>query len=96
MPEPLAGASGDGYRVRISEVGTENSRCSSEFYLVASADAPGPGEMGGPSIVVIEPNANSIAVAGEAYTVEVKLYIIHTKSCFFCCFSFWGTGGDMR
>ena len=71
MPEPLGGVSGDGYRVRISEVGTDTSRCSSDFYLVASEDAPGPFEEGGPSIVVIEPNSNSVAVAGDAYTVEV-------------------------
>lgn len=70
MPEPLGGVSGDGYRVRISEVGTENARCSSEFYLVASEDAPGPGEMGGPTVVVVEPNSNSVAVAGDAYTIE--------------------------
>lgn len=72
MPEPLAGISGDGYRVRIIEVGTENYRCSSDFYLMSTADAPGPGEMGGPSLVVIEPNAQSVAVAGDAYTVEVS------------------------
>lgn len=72
MPEPLGGVSGDGYRVRISEVGTENARCSSEFYLVASEDAPGPGEMGGPTVVVVEPNSNSVAVAGDAYTIEVS------------------------
>ena len=96
MPEPLAGASGDGYRVRIVEVGTDNYRCSSDFYLMASADAPGVGEMGGPTIGVVEPNGNSVAVAGDAYTVEVRwlTFVAVASICFLsltpvCVFVLW-------
>eukprot|EP00752_Nemacystus_decipiens_P006737 g6056.t1 len=69
LPEPVAGHSNNGYRVRIAEVGTDNFRCSEDFYLMASADAPAPGEPGGPTMAVVSPNAGDMAVAGEVYTV---------------------------
>lgn len=72
LPEPVAGHSNNGYRVRIAEVGTEKFRCSEDFYLMASADAPVAGEPGGPTMAVISPDAGSMAVAGEVYTVEVS------------------------
>ncbi|CAM9687168.1 unnamed protein product [Ectocarpus sp. 8 AP-2014] len=70
FPEPVAGHSNNGYRVRISEVGTDNFRCSEDFYLVASADVLEFGEPGGPTMEVVAPEANALAVAGETYTVE--------------------------
>ena len=80
MPEPIAAYAGDGgglrtsqggYRVRIQEVGTETFRCSADFYLMSSDDAAVLGTDGGASLDVVAPNANSMAVAGEEYTVEV-------------------------
>ncbi|CAM9883384.1 unnamed protein product [Scytosiphon promiscuus] len=70
LPEPVGGYSDSGYRIRITEVGTETFRCSDDFYLVASADAAGPGEPGGPTMEVVAPSAGSLAFAGEVYTVE--------------------------
>ncbi|CAN0176837.1 unnamed protein product [Ectocarpus sp. 6 AP-2014] len=70
FPEPVAGHSNNGYRVRISEVGTDNFRCSEDFYLVASTDVLEFGEPGGPTMEVVAPEANALAVAGETYTVE--------------------------
>ncbi|CAM9650948.1 unnamed protein product [Pylaiella littoralis] len=70
FPEPMNGVSNDGYRVRISEVGSETFRCSDDFYLMSSADAPAAGEPGGPTVEVLAPDANSMALAGEMYTVE--------------------------
>lgn len=72
LPEPVAGHSNNGYRMRIAEVGTDKFRCSEDFYLMASADAPALGELGGPSMAVVSPDAGAMAVAGEVYTVEVS------------------------
>ena len=55
MPEPIAGNSGDGYRVRIAEVGTDNFRCSQDFCLVSSADAALVGVAGGATMDVVVP-----------------------------------------
>lgn len=73
LPEPVAGHSNNGYRMRIAEVGTEKFRCSEDFYLMGSADALAPGEAGGPSMAVISPDKGAMAVAGEIYTVEVRM-----------------------
>ncbi|CAN0146176.1 unnamed protein product [Scytosiphon promiscuus] len=70
LPEPIAGYSDSGYRIRIAEVDTETFRCSDDFYLMSSADAAATGEVGGPTIEVIAPSAGSVAFAGEVYTVE--------------------------
>lgn len=73
LPEPINGHSNNGYRMRISEVGAEdNFRCSEDFYLMASADADAPGQPNGPTLEVLEPSEDSMAVAGETYTVEVR------------------------
>lgn len=72
FPEPLGGRSNDGYRIRIAEVGSETYRCSDDFYLMSSADAPAAGEEGGPSMEVVAPTADALAIAGEIYTVEVR------------------------
>ncbi len=53
-------------------MGSELSRCSEDFYLLSSADAPGVGEQGGPSMAVISPDADSLAEVGGTYTVEVR------------------------
>lgn len=53
-------------------MGTEKFRCSEDFYLMASADAPAPGEPGGPAMAVVSPDKGAMAVAGEIYTVEVS------------------------
>lgn len=75
MPEPIAGVSGDGYRVRVAEVnGTDRATCSDDFYLVSSSDAPNVGESGGPSMVVVEPSSEAVAIAGDTYTVEVSVF----------------------
>ena len=71
LPEPIAGYSGDGYRVRITEVGTDRFRCSQDFYLMSSADAALVGMDGGASLDVVVPTSYSVAVAGEEYTIEV-------------------------
>lgn len=72
MPEPLDGVSSNGYRVRLAQVGygSERIRCSEDFYLVSSQDVPLPGNTGGPSMAVVSPTADSIAVAGNEYTIE--------------------------
>lgn len=69
LPEPVAGDSGNGYRVRIGKVGTETFRCSEDFYLMSSADAS---ELGGSTMEVVAPSAGALAVAGAVYTVEVN------------------------
>lgn len=46
---------------------------------MASADAPVAGQPGGPSMAVVSPDAGSLAVAGEVYTVEVSFFF------FFLC-----------
>lgn len=76
LPEPVAGHSNNGYRIRIGEVGTETFRCSGDFYLLSSADSALPGEMGAATIQVLAPSAGSLAFAGEVYTVEVGTYEI--------------------
>lgn len=75
MPEPLDGVSSNGYRVRLAQVGygSERIRCSEDFYLVSSQDVPLPGNTGGPSMAVVSPTADSIAVAGNEYTIEVRV-----------------------
>ncbi|CAM9363274.1 unnamed protein product [Hapterophycus canaliculatus] len=70
LPEPVAGYSNNGYRIRIAEIGTETFRCSGDFYLLSSADAAIPGEVGSATIVVVSPTAGSLAFAGEVYTIE--------------------------
>lgn len=74
MPEPLGGVSGSGYRVRITQVGysPERVRCSDNFYLVSADELPVLGYGEGPSIAVVSPTADSVAVAGNEYTVEVR------------------------
>lgn len=67
MPEPVV--PGDGYRVRISQVGGDNVRCSDSFYLMPWTD----GVAGtGAAISVVSPTSESLALAGEEYTVEVS------------------------
>lgn len=69
LPEPVAGHSDNGYRVRIGKIGTETFRCSEDFYLMSSGDA---NELGGPTMEVVAPSAGALAVAGAVYTVEVS------------------------
>ncbi|CAM9309180.1 unnamed protein product [Sphacelaria rigidula] len=66
MPEPLDGVSSNGYRVRISQIGLdeERVRCSDDFYLKASGDSVSQ------SMSVVTPTADSIAIAGNEYTIE--------------------------
>ena len=67
LPEPIE--SGDGYRIRISEVGGDEVRCSDSFYLMGSEE----GMSGtGASIRVVSPTSESVALAGDEYTVEVS------------------------
>lgn len=67
MPEPLV--PGDGYHVRISQVGTDQARCSDSFYLMGSDEA----DMGsGASITVLSPTSESLALPGQEYTVQVR------------------------
>lgn len=48
MPESLGGMSGDGYRMRTTQVGgLDKVLCSEDFNLMASEDAPVVGEVGG-------------------------------------------------
>lgn len=88
MPEPIAGVSGDGYRVRIAEVnGTDRAKCSDDFYLVSSSDVPDVGEPDGPSMVVVEPSSDAVAIAGDTYTVEVGVVFFPA----WLLFEFWNT-----
>lgn len=48
------------------------SDCSDEFYLMASEEAPGVGDVQGPYLVVTSPAEGDFAEAGELYTVEVS------------------------
>lgn len=72
MPEPLAFVSGDGYKLRISEVGSGRVECSDDFYLMSTEDSLLPGEPGPATIDVLSPTKEDVAVAGEEYTVEVR------------------------
>lgn len=91
MPEPIAGMSGHGYRVRISEIGGRLNAfaCSDEFYLSSSAGAAmiESFHLGEPSIAVVSPTKDSVAMAGEEYTIEVIIfyffYAIYGRV--FCC-----------
>ena len=67
-PETLATVTGC---ASLSEVGTDKFRCSQDFYLMSSADAALLGVAGGATMDVVVPTSDSIAVAGEEYTVEV-------------------------
>lgn len=67
MPEPIV--PGSGYRLRISEVGGDAVRCSNNFYLISSGDGTTGTEA---SIMVTSPASESVAIAGEEYTVEVR------------------------
>ena len=80
LPQPIKGYSNNGYRIRISEVGTEKARCSDDFYLMATADVPAVGEAGGPTMAVISPDEGSLAEAGGTYTVEVSLFLTFYSS----------------
>lgn len=65
MTEPII--PGNGYFIRISEVGGDRVRCSSSFYL-AGSDA----EKTGARMTVTEPSKAAVALAGDEYTVEVR------------------------
>ena len=82
LPEPIAGHSNNGYRVRIGEVGSDKFRCSEDFYLLSSVDASVLGEAGGPTMTVVSPNAGAMAVAGEIYTVEVSFFFSFARGPF--------------
>ena len=75
MPEPLGRQSGGGYRIRIAEIGggVDSVRCSDDFFFMASTDVYMTGQVGGPgpSLTVTSPTADSVALSGEEYTVEV-------------------------
>lgn len=73
MPEPVI--SGDEYRLRITQVGTDKSSCSAGFQLVSSVDSVTP------SINILSPTINSVALAGEEYTVEVSGDGMASKTC---------------
>lgn len=68
-------------QVRVADVEeASNSDCSEEFFLMASEEAPGVGDVEGPYLIVTSPADGDFAEAGEAYTVEVSciagLYIL--------------------
>lgn len=95
LPEPVAGHSNNGYRMRIGEVGTDKFRCSEDFYLMGSVDAPAPGELGGPTMAVVSPDKGAMALAGEVYTVEVSfLFLNFLVSFCFVCFVVCGGMGS--
>lgn len=73
MPDPIV--SGDGYHVRIAEVGADRARCSDSFYLITPSEAD---EWARPWIMVVSPTSDSVALAGEEYTVEVRSHSCHT------------------
>lgn len=77
MPEPLAGLSGHGYRVRISQVdgGPNAFAFSDNFYLSSLTDAIliESFYLGTPSIAVVSPMKDSVAIAGKELTVEVGI-----------------------
>lgn len=71
LPEPLTGTSGSGYKVRVQLASDESTAaCSEEFYLMASEEAPLPGDPDGPYLIVTKPEDGDIASAGFEYTVE--------------------------
>eukprot|EP00752_Nemacystus_decipiens_P013419 g11882.t1 len=70
MPEPEMGTSGDMYKVRVANADDEDdSDCSDEFSLLASADAPVVGDEGY-YLDVTSPSAGDVALAGSEYTIE--------------------------
>lgn len=73
MPEPMAGKSGSGYKIRVMDVNDESeSDCSDEFELIESEEAEE--EIGDTAyLVVTSPEEGDLAMAGGEYTVEVRL-----------------------
>lgn len=77
MPEPMAGKSGSGYKIRVMDIDDESeSDCSDEFELLESEEAD---EIigDGAYLVVTSPEEGDLALAGGEYTVEVRV-------CHFC------------
>lgn len=81
MPEPLGFVSGDGYKVRISEVGSGRVQCSDDFYLMSTEDSLLHGEPGPASIAVVAPTKEAVAAAGEEYTVQVRMLVVLYVAC---------------
>lgn len=63
--------------MRIAEIGggVDSIRCSDDFYLVSSVDVPMFGQDGGPSIEVVAPTKESVAISGVEYTIEVRMLV---------------------
>lgn len=75
MPEPMPDASSMGYKVRVTDVDDESSAdCSDLFYLMKSEEAPKVDDGArGPDLFVTSPEEGDVAVAGDEYTIEVRL-----------------------
>lgn len=79
MPEPMTGT-GSGkqgrYKVRVADVDEEsNMDCSPPFYLLPSDEAPVAGDVDGPYLKVTSPTNGDMAMAGDEYTVEVRIQL---------------------
>lgn len=72
MPESIV--PGDIYRGRVSRAGAEKVRCSDYFYLLLP---DGGFEGAGAYITVLSPSSDSVALAGEGYTLEVRIHALH-------------------
>ena len=59
------------YKVRVRS--GQMAGCSEAFSLLPSERAPQPGDVDGPFLEMISPMENDSAVAGEDYTVEVRV-----------------------
>lgn len=74
FPEPAGGLSSDGYVVRVADTEDESDvGCSDEWRLVASKEVPLEGEHGEPVLGVVLPSRGDDVVAGDEYTVKVRV-----------------------
>lgn len=71
------------YKIRVKS--GQAVGCSEAFALMPSEKAPQPGDVDGPFLEVISPMENDGAVAGEDYTVEVRMCIRGDEGCFGGC-----------
>lgn len=73
MPEPQRKKKGM-YKVQVTDSKDRwNSGCSGAFSLRSSEDTPAHGDPDGAYLEVVSPMDHDGAVAGEEYTVEVRL-----------------------
>lgn len=80
MPEPQRKKGM--YKVQVTDSDDRwNSGCSGAFYLRSAEDTPDHGDPDGAYLEVVSPKEHDGAVAGEEYTVEVRLHYTTLLPC---------------